>query len=240
VRDGWAVLAFCLAGAICVASPARARDVVPVAETSAAAPDPGEIPPVDISKPRPPGRLSIALYGARWTDVQFKQIPDALIHGRARLQDSSIVAGVVNWRLKDFSVGVPFTRYRMAGFSWEAEGQLIKHSGLQDHWEATGALVARTGEFALPFHSSLSVTWGNGLSYAFEHPDYERGDGRVRGRNAPQLLYHMSLEADVTPGWARDVSVFFRIHHRSGVYGHLAATGSGSNFIGFGIRYRLQ
>ena len=193
-----------------------------------------------LSKARAPYDWSVALYGAAWTDIRFTSIPTDLAQGRGRFENTQIVGLVVNRHLADVSAGMPFTRRRLEGISWEAEGQLIKHFGLEDNWEVTGAIVARTGEFALPFHQSLNLAWGNGLSYALEPPIYERGPTHTRGIDPPQLLWHMSLEADVTPAASPNVSVFFRVHHRSGVYGLIAPRGTGSNFIGLGARVRFQ
>ncbi len=140
---------------------------------------------------------------------------------------------VGNW---DMRIG----RVRLNGWSLEAEGQLIKHFGVEDHFEATGSVLFRTGEIKLGQHASFNIGIANGLSWAFSKPKWEWGPTKERGVDAPQLLWHIGVEAEISSPHLQGLSGFARIHHRSENYGALGAPWYHSNRIGLGIRYRFQ
>lgn len=118
--------------------------------------------------------------------------------------------------------------------SIEAEGQLVQHAGRQSHQEGNALLLARL--HLLRDHSWLhaSIAVGDGLSLATRPPPIERKDGEESGR----LMNYLVIEAEVDPAPASAWSVVGRIHHRSGVFGLLAESGRGSNFLMLGLRYR--
>ncbi len=67
-------------------------------------------------------------------------------------------------------------------------------------------------------------------------PTYEYGRELVRGHDTVQLQYYMGFEAEYAhASWER-LSVFTRLHHRSGMYGMISPSKTGSNFIGIGLR----
>lgn len=118
----------------------------------------------------------------------------------------------------------------------EIEGQVIKHFGLQDNWEFTAALVFRWLDFPWDKYVDTSFAFGDGVSAATEIPDVETDV--VDKKDGQRFMNLVLLEFDFTlPRWPR-WSFVARLHHRSGAYG-LLGQGEGSNFTGFGIRYRL-
>lgn len=116
----------------------------------------------------------------------------------------------------------------------EVEGQIVRHFGVQDHWEFNLLGVIR--RTALPWDETLdmSLAGGLGLSYATERPDAEID---FEGDTERLLVYWMlELDADIpkTDAW----SVLARLHHRSPAYG-LFGDGGGANVLAIGLRYRF-
>lgn len=122
---------------------------------------------------------------------------------------------------------------------WEWEGQLVKHRGLQDHWEANAVLVARWMYFPWDHWLDTRLAVGEGLSYASEVPPLEPRADSDEG-DSSRLLNYLSVELEfVVPGTSR-WSTYTRIHHRSGVAGIFGGVEGGSNFIGLGVRYTFD
>ena len=118
----------------------------------------------------------------------------------------------------------------------EIEGQVIRHFGLQDTWEFTAAFVFRWLYFPWDKYVDTSFGFGDGVSATTEIPEVETDV--VDKDDGQRFLNLVLLEFDFTlPRWPR-WSFVMRLHHRSGAYGTLGQ-GEGSNFTGFGIRYRL-
>ena len=143
-------------------------------------------------------------------------------------------------RLLDFNFRLFNSRYRFEGFSLEAEAQVFKHFGFQDHLETAVALVLRSGEFSLAPNWTMNVAWGNGISIALDDPKWELGAAKIRGVDTHRTQYHMFFEAAFTPRTLPQFSVFLRLHHRSGIYGVISPRKTGSNFVGGGIRYSFR
>lgn len=116
-------------------------------------------------------------------------------------------------------------------------GSVLKHSGLQQNWEAGLAYTLTTSGLRLgPVETSFKL--GAGFSHAFSRPSYEDGpinepDRRYRSQFLLLLENHWRL-AD-SDRW----SLVFRVHHRSGIYGLVAPPNVGSNFLAMGVERRL-
>lgn len=124
-------------------------------------------------------------------------------------------------------------------FRWESEAQLVKHRGMQDHWEANAVIVARWMRFPWDRWLDTRFAVGEGLSYASEVPPLEPRADPEEGDSA-RLLNYVYLELEfVAPGAPR-WSGYTRIHHRSGVAGLFGGVRGGSNFIGLGVRYTFD
>lgn len=118
---------------------------------------------------------------------------------------------------------------------FEIEGQLGKHSGMQEHWETNLQLVFRWRMLDYPV--PVSIAYGDGLSYAEEIPQMELALGEV---DTQRLLAYFMVELDVgLPAFPLDSRLLFRIHHRSGVYGLFCKKKCGSNFPSFGLKVKL-
>ncbi len=122
---------------------------------------------------------------------------------------------------------------------WEAEAQLVYHTGMQNHWESNAVLVARQMKFPWDDVLDTRVAVGNGLSWAFEEPPLEpRGDPED-GESA-RLLNYTLVELEFSPPGDSDWSLFSRLHHRSGVMRTFSDIKGGSNFLGLGLRFRID
>lgn len=133
-----------------------------------------------------------------------------------------------------YSLGAPI-RLRHGELDFAIEGQVVRHFGLQSHWE-----------FNLPVSIGFTpdrrilgvldrVAFGIGPSYATREPALEarRGGGR-----AERALIYWNAEAerhfDSRPG----DSIFLRLHHRSDGFGTIGDGGS-SNGLVLGLRRRF-
>lgn len=117
----------------------------------------------------------------------------------------------------------------------EIEGQLGLHCGSQNHQEMNCVIILRWLSFPWDNYLDTSFAIGNGISYATADPVIEIENADYGKTN--QWLYYILVEwAFTAPSqW----EFFWRIHHRSGVYGLMADSNAGSNFIGVGIRFRF-
>lgn len=131
------------------------------------------------------------------------------------------------------AVGTGIARH--GGLRWEVEGQLARHTGLQRHWEVNGVLVARWTRFPWDRWLDTRVAFGEGLSWATQTPPIEPRGDKDDDEASNRLLNYLLLEVEARPP-AGNWSGFFRIHHRSGVFGLFGGVEGGSNFVGLGVR----
>jgi hypothetical protein len=82
-----------------------------------------------------------------------------------------------------------------------------------------------------------SISWGNGLSYATEKPEYE--EELTTNDKTTRLLYYMMVETAFHLPYVSDWKLVFRVHHRSGGYGTFDGVEGGSNYICTGLRYEF-
>jgi hypothetical protein len=157
----------------------------------------------------------------------------------AGFQDSYFVSALVNRVLvRELTTDFSFARALINGSSIELEGQIGRHFGLQDHGEVTLALLWRSRDLAIPLTDGrLNFAIGEGLSYALSRPTYE---GIVHGQEPRKFLNYLAFEAEFSHPSLPGVSVVPRVHHRSGIFGVIAPQGSGSDFVGIGLRVTLQ
>ena len=171
-----------------------------------------------------PADWTATLYGARmssetgWEDILSNPIG-------AEYVDVWLLAGVLS---------CPYAWYRDGALSLEAEGQVVRYFGDQDHWEFNFVpIVARWHVFPWSDRLATSAAFGLGLSYATELPPVEV---EIEGESAQWLVYWV-LELTAGPVEA-PWSVSLRMHHRSVAYGLMAEEG-GMNAVGLGLRYRF-
>jgi hypothetical protein len=170
------------------------------------------------------GRWALTVYAARmsdergWLDIFFK----------------SVDTDFIDVYLVDVALAAQYAQFKQGALSLEAEGQVAKYFGDQDHWEFNAVpVVARWGRFPWNQRVATTAAFGLGLSYASELPPVE-----VEIENeSQQLLIYWVLEATAGPPQAA-WSISLRLHHRSGAWGTVADEG-GMNAVGLGIRYRF-
>lgn len=116
----------------------------------------------------------------------------------------------------------------------EAEGQVVRYFGDQDHWEFNAVpIVARWKKFPWSNRLDFSTAFGIGLSYASELPPVEV---QLEGESHRTLVYWV---VDVTAGPLNSPwSASLRLHHRSVAYGLMGEEG-GMNALGLGVRYEF-
>jgi hypothetical protein len=164
------------------------------------------------------------LYGARmssetgWEDILLDPIESQYV-------DVFLVAAAMSR---------PYAHFKAGALTLEAEGQVVRYFGDQDHWELNVVpLVTRWHRFPWSDRVATSAAFGLGLSYATELPPVEV---EIEGESA-QLLVYWVLELTAGPTDA-PWSVSLRMHHRSVSYGLMADEG-GMNAVGLGVRYRF-
>lgn len=121
---------------------------------------------------------------------------------------------------------------------WEIEGQVGKHWREQTHWEFNLLALYRWQRFPWSDRFDTSIAVGEGLSYATEVPPLEEASPTNVG--ATRLLNYIVIELTFAPPQAKNWSLVYRIHHRSGVYGIFNNVEGGSNVIAGGIKWRLR
>lgn len=122
------------------------------------------------------------------------------------------------------------------GLGWEAEGQFIQHSGLQDHAEINGLIVARWNAFPWNRHLDTTFAIGEGLSYATSVPDVEVARGQDTAKLLNYLLFELTLGLPAYPNW----QLAGMMHHRSGAFGLFSGVTGGSNYFGGGFKYLFR
>ncbi len=116
------------------------------------------------------------------------------------------------------------------------------HSARQEHEEINAALVLKWTEFPWNKYVNTYISFGEGVSYATEQPPCETDYHAMNhgfDYNASQTLNYLMLDIGFSLPKFPDYAVFYRIHHRSGIYGLIKDVQGGSNFVGFGLRRRF-
>ena len=126
-------------------------------------------------------------------------------------------------------------RFGAGSVDFTIEAQVVRHFGLQSHWEVNLPLgIGLTPERRL-LGMIDRVGFGIGPSYATRRPAFEARRGR--GRVERVLIYwyaELERHLDTRPG----NSVFARLHHRSDGFGAIGDGGS-SNGVVIGLRRRF-
>ncbi|MBT9384167.1 hypothetical protein KM176_09875 [Pseudooceanicola sp. CBS1P-1] len=179
----------------------------------------------------------VGIFEGQWAATRLPLLPYNLVTGGLSFRDSYLTSVIVSRQVGEADLRVPGTALGLAGVRFELEGTLSRHSGLQDHDEATLGVMTRSRDYT-GRAGAISLGWANGLSWAFSPPDYEYGVDGVRGEKTRQLQYYMGFEAEYTPVGAQHFSLFARLHHRSGIYGVISPSKTGSNILGVGLRWK--
>lgn len=159
------------------------------------------------------------LFGGRLTDATEEDVFTL----EADYVDShmgGIVVGKRLWTYKDW-------------LDIEAEGQILRHWGLQEHFEFNALVVFRWLPFPWDKYLDTSFAIGGGLSYATEEPELEKERIHETSKLMTYLMGELAFAVPTQPRW----KVFMRFHHRSGVFGLINDISGGSNAVGVGVKY---
>ncbi len=162
---------------------------------------------------------SFSFYRGRWSRTIFT---DIVLRQKTDFRDSYFTAAAVSRTISELG------RFMQA----RAEINFGRHCGLQDHLEVNALAVLVWKKLPWERYLNSSIAYGSGISYAFESPAIE-----IRRHNPrpARLLKYMMLEFEVFLPPVERLSLFMRIHHRSGVFG-IVRDNQGSNIIALGVR----
>jgi hypothetical protein len=143
-----------------------------------------------------------------------------------KFEDSLFTGLVANRKM------FPFWRH----FTFELEGQVVRHYRRQEHWEYNGLFMVRFHPFLLDPTVDIEFAVGEGLSYATQTPVIEE---EQHPNATSHLLNYLVFEVAFTHAQYREWSLVTRIHHRSGAFGLFNGTRGGSNFLALGLRHHF-
>ncbi|MDY0162367.1 hypothetical protein [Desulfobotulus sp.] len=134
-------------------------------------------------------------------------------------------------RLAACALSLTFARIPMWHLTFEAEGQVVRHWGIQNHWEINVPVVIRRHQLPWSHVFRSSAAFGVGPSWSSDTPPLEV---ETREDSKPTLFHwFMELTAGpLTAPWMFTV----RLHHRSTGYDTMAAKGGLDSLVG-GIRW---
>jgi len=164
---------------------------------------------------------ALNLYWGRMTTNPWEEV---LIPGDVHFYPSSLIA---------------LTLARTIGttgklLSYEAEGQVVRHYGRQDHWEFNGLGVVRWEPFWWDRLLDTSLAFGLGASYGTRRPAVEL----AKSGETERLLAYWMLELALAQPDRPQLALIFRLHHRSGAYGLFADEGASTAPV-IGLKYRF-
>lgn len=177
---------------------------------------------------------AVSVYWAKWANTRLLQVPGKASTGTMDYFEPEFLALGVHYPLTH---NPGLLRWVGVG-SVELETLLVKHTEVQSHWESDVALVLRSRPIIdLPV-LGMNFAAGNGFSYAYTPPTFEKGGNGVQNEGTRQFQYYMNFEFEF---YHPDYPVSFgpRLHHRSGIYGLVSPRRTGSNYLGVGLRYSL-
>jgi hypothetical protein len=116
----------------------------------------------------------------------------------------------------------------------EAEINFGQHWGRQNNREVNALASARWRRFPWNHRVATSLAIGTGVSVASRVPEIEDLPHRPGARRLVYLMHEIEFSRPSDP----HLSLFLRIHHRSGLY-DVVSEARGSNFLGMGVRRAL-
>ncbi len=168
------------------------------------------------------GKNFFSVYGGVTTEKDLQSL--------ATLQ----YGGFVNSNLAVVALGRELKTYETVPLRWEVVVHVAKLWGFQQHWEVNALVALRWLEFPWDHHIDTSFAVGDGFSYASEKPKIEV----AKMGDTSKILNYLMLELECIVPKHPTVSVFARIHHRSGIYGLINGVSGGSNMVTGGVRIR--
>jgi len=180
---------------------------------------------------------SLSLIGGKAVDSNLIDLPIKAVKGDLKFEDHQMI-GIAYQK----SITHP-------GFIQQSL-DFVNVSGAQSNLEFMAVHhYAKTPDYTLlenvlayhiksrPFDfnwTKLTFGFSIGLSYVYGTPTFDDGSKDASNKKY-RLLNYNAYEASF---WNQkeDSAVFFRIHHRSGMYGLIAPEGVGSNFLTLGVK----
>jgi hypothetical protein len=185
--------------------------------------------------PPPLPAYEVTPYFGRGADTNLPELPGSLLKGDLHLDDTWFAGAGFAWPQLPpawFAGALRWIGLERETTAFEIVG--VQHWGLQRNFEL-GALYLLRTPFGHLGSLRARVGAGFGFSYAFARPSYEDGpeddpDRRYRFQNFDAFELETGLAR--WPG----MSLVGRVHHRSGMYGLIAPSNVGSNFMTLGLR----
>ncbi len=176
---------------------------------------------------------TLNIYTAREVDTNLLELPGMILSGDIDFEDSYLEALSYNYTLKKFK----FENGSSVVFG--LEGMLVKHRGLQNNFETNLVLMLRYRElFWKNDFFNMDIALADGLSYALDTPSNEKP---VYSEDNPSGYYPLQnliiIDSEFYTPYLDFIHLFFRLHHRSGIYGIVAPPKVGSNYLGIGLKY---
>lgn len=165
---------------------------------------------------------ALTVYGGRLTDGDWHE---SFGPGTNFIDSDLVVAALAK----------TLSRSADGGRSYEVEGQIAKHSGIQDNLEYNLLGAVRWHDLFWSDKLNSSAAVGLGVSYASSVP---RAEATIINSGSEKLLTYWHLELTMGPP-KRDWQASLRMHHRSTAYGLFGSHG-GSNAVTLGVRYEFD
>lgn len=137
----------------------------------------------------------------------------------------------------DHFVGATFsrrTRLYWGHVTFEPEIGVGQRFGRQDETEVWAALFLRYRGFPWDKYLVTTIAASTGLNWASGVSDVEKA--RARDGAGSQLMHYFAPEVTFALPSAPGSELFFRMHHRSGVFGLVSDAWGGAQYGSIGIR----
>jgi hypothetical protein len=179
----------------------------------------------------------------QWAKSSETDLTTGVFGDYSASQESGYLVGATfGHQFSDTLFGLPFPMTANFGL------QYLNERGYQDNgWGATAFVKAHYTWRVPKTTKDITFGLGEGLSYVSVIPMSEQRDFAKKGAESEKLLNYVEWTIDVPlrqfaffepmfrGGHLEDLSVGFVVWHRSSVYGLLAETRGGVNYMGFGF-----
>jgi hypothetical protein len=177
----------------------------------------------------------VTLYPGQGVRTNLVQLPQRLVDGSLTYEESYFTGlGYRHGTETPSWIERTFEFIGVHGISTGIEVVGIKHTGMQNHYEATLSYTLKSPPMHLgPVRARFGFS--SGVSHALGTPWFERGPAGDPDKRFQTLIY-LAHEFEWGLRGYEQVSLVTRVHHRSGGFGTVAPRGVGSNFLTAGVR----
>jgi len=174
------------------------------------------------------------LFYGQLTETHFEEI----FFSRPRVEERYLLGGMLRRELGAVREAL---EWAPKGLFLDAEGGLLHKwgdwKGVDHHFQEAVLSANLRYEFGSNPLRLDSISFGNGLSFTMEKPEYEKEI--TLNERTSQLLYYLMVETAFRVPAAPDWELVLRVHHRSGGYGLINGVNGGSNYLCLGVRYNF-